>query len=502
MVVPRAKLLTKITIFIISLVLAAFGQPDRGVVLPLLALFFGYSGIFYILKDAKRGTFWLAFFWALGVFSFQLGWLATTHYHGIGIVAVYVSVVVLFALQFALVFGLYVSNHFSLSRGLVLASIWTTLEWSRLFYFCGFPFSPVGLVLTFDPVPMQFASLVGIYGLSFIVIFTSYLMAFFRIKSFAACFIILSAFGFAHIHYWERFNIKDPFYDVALVQTGLTVEQKESITIEKQWERIFSFLSNLEKSHFDLIVLPEVTLTYGEKSVHLEMAKKLADLYRSEVVIGLIDDVYNAAFYISPETEIFERYAKRVLVPVAEYLPFSFLKPYLLRYGITSFFDAGKEAKVFAGKIPLAISICYEEGFCNLIREGRNQGGELLLNLTNDGWFPSSRLHQEHFNLGRVRSVENGAFVLRACNTGITAVIDPFGRVIKSMKEKDSYGKLNEGVQIALINGYSYPTLFAKFGNAVIISFCFLCTLLIFLIKRKCFSRVLSSILVLRKDDE
>ncbi len=494
MAVLRAKLLTKASIFILSGVLAAFGRPDRGVLLPLLAFFFGYSGIFYILRVQKSGTFRLAFFWALGVFSIQLGWLATTHYHGTCILAVYAAVVLLFALQFALVFGVYVSDRFSLARGLVLASIWTILEWSRLFYFCGFPFSPVGLGLTFDPLLMQFASAVGIYGLSFIVIFTSYLMAFFRIKSFAVCFIVVSVFGLAHIHYWERFNVKDPFYDVALIQTGLTVEQKESITIKKQWERIFAFLAASEKSHFDLIVLPEVALTYGEKNVHLEMAKKLADLYQSEVVIGLIDDVYNAAFYITPETEMVERYEKRVLVPVAEYLPFSFLKPYLLRYGITSFFDAGKEAKVFAGKIPIAVSICYEEGFCNLIREGREQGGELLLNLTNDGWFPSSRLHQEHFNLGKVRSVENGAFVLRACNTGVTAVIDPFGRVIKSMKEKDSQGLLNEGVQIALINGYSYPTLFAKFGNTVIISFCCLCSLLIFLIKRKCFSRVLSSI--------
>ena len=129
-----------------------------------------------------------------------------------------------------------------------------------------------------------------------------------------------------------------------------------------------------------------------------------------------------------------------------------------------------------------------------MIREGRKQGAELLVNISNDGWFPSSRLHQEHFNLGKVRSIENGAFVLRACNTGVTAVVDPFGRVVSAMKEMDSNGKLNEGVQITAINCYSYPTIFANFGNSIFLSFCCSYLVSIFLIKRKSFSRVLSSI--------
>ena len=328
MAVQKAKLLTNVAIFIVSGVLAAFGQPDRGALVSILALLFGYSGIFFLLKNSESGKFWLAFLWAFGVFAFQLRWIATTHYHGPGIVAVYLCVALLFAVQFAFLFGWGISSRFSISRGICLASIWALLEWSRLYYFCGFPFSPVGLVLTFNPIPMQIASIVGVYGLSFIVIFISYLIAFLQVKLVACCFAIVSAFGWMHLQYWERLNVKAPYYHVALVQTGLTVEQKEVMSIEKQWERILAFLLESKKSHFDLIVLPEVALTRGDKSFHLEMAKKLADVYQSEVVIGLIDDAYNAAFHIIPDCGIYERYEKRVLVPVAEYLPFLWMKPF------------------------------------------------------------------------------------------------------------------------------------------------------------------------------
>ncbi len=487
MAVQKASLL-KFAIFFVSGLSAAFGAPDRGVILSLAAIFFGYSGIFYVLKIATKHRFWVAFIWALGVFSVQLGWLSTTNYHGIGIVFAYFFLVLLFAFQFAAVFG------FFRESSLLVSSLWTLIEWSRLYYFCGFPFSPVGLLLTAEPITMQIASVVGIYGLSFCVIYISYELAYFRMKTAFGLMLFLILFGVLHIQFWEQRNVGKPFYEVALVQTGLTVEEKEEISLEKQWERVFNFFKESGKSHFDLIVLPEVAFMKDEREniSHIEMSKRLSEVYKSEVVVGLIDEDYNAAFHIVFDQEKYERYEKRVLVPLAEYLPFDKLRPFLEKYGITSFFTPGKEAKVFLGKIPFSPSICYEEGFSHLICEGRKQGAKILVNLSNDGWFPYSRLHEEHFNLGKVRSVENGAFVLRSCNTGVSAVIDPFGRVLSCLKERDKEGNLNSGLQTALINCYSYPTIFMKFGNRIIVSFCVLCLLAIFLIKRKSFSRVLT----------
>ena len=207
--------------------------------------------------------------------------------------------------------------------------------------------------------------------------------------------------------------------------------------------------------------------------------------FKSDVVIGLLDGPFNAVFHASPRNSVKERYEKRVLVPMAEYLPLGISKSFLTQYGIHSFFIPGKEAKVFVGKIPFSVSICYEEGYAHLIQEGRKRGAELLINVSNDGWFPKSRLPEEHFNLGRVRAVENGVFVLRACNTGVTAAIDPFGRILCAIKEKDG-----SGVQTITIHQFSYPTVFSVCGNTVILTICFLSISANFLIKRKRFSKL------------
>ncbi len=345
--------------------------------------------------------------------------------------------------------------------------------------------------MAFHPLTLQIASLLGVYALSFTVIFVSYLFAHAKIKSGVVAVSALLFISFLHIQYWESKNTKEPFFNVALIQTGLTVEQKEEISIEKQWERIFALLKETKKANFDLIVLPEVAL-HGDSSYHLSVSEKLGRYYSSEIVIGLIDDVYNAAFHLLPNQNGYERYEKRVLVPLAEYLPFTFLRPFLEGYGINSFFDAGKSSRVFIGKVPFAVSICYEEGFPGLIREGKKGGAQLLINLTNDGWFPRSRLPIEHFNLGRVRAVENGVYVLRSCNTGITGVIDPFGRVVAKLNECDERGDLIAFAQTATINCYSYPTMFSKFGNFPLLLFCFFTVLLKFLIKRVACSRVLT----------
>ena len=486
----KLNLPINIGLFIISGVAAAFGQPDRGLLVCLLGFAFGYSGIFYLLRKLERGRVLVAFLFPFGVFGFQLNWLATIHYHGIGIVFVYALAVAIFAGQFAVLFGLGIGSFFSWRRGLFLASMWTLIEWSRLYYFCGFPFSTVGLLLTSDPLSMQMASVLGVYALSFWVIFTSYLMAFEKLKNWGACFVLPFVLGWAHMHYWEGKRDTGLSFDVALIQTGVMPGQKwgfegKQLSLAFQWERIFTFLEETKKKSFDWIVLPEVAMT-GDVRANLDMAEKLARSYQSDVIIGLVDGLFNAAFHINPIDSIISRYEKRVLVPGAEYLPFSGLKNFFARYGITSFFTPGTEAKVFMGKIPFAVSICYEEGFAHLIREGRELGAKLFLNISNDGWFPKSRLPEEHFNLGRVRAVENGVFVLRACNTGVTGAIDPFGRVLCAMKEKEG-----SGVQVVTIDGYSYPTIFSKWGHVPILSFCCLWVFVNCLIKRKRLSRLI-----------
>ena len=125
------------------------------------------------------------------------------------------------------------------------------------------------------------------------------------------------------------------------------------------------------------------------------------------------------------------RYEKRILLPIAEYIPFNWVKKFALKYGIADSFTPGLEAKVFQmGRVKTGVSICYEETFGNLMRANRAKGADLLINLTNDAWYPDSRLPSVHYLHGRLRAVELGIPLLRSCNTGVTCGIDALGRTI------------------------------------------------------------------------
>ena len=205
------------------------------------------------------------------------------------------------------------------------------------------------------------------------------------------------------------------------------------------------------------------------------------------------EDAYNSAFYISPDEIKVSRYDKHILVPMSEYLPFSFFSSFLEKWGISGFFTRGKELKVFGDKHLFATSICYEEGFNDLIRKGRNLGAIFFVNISNDAWFPNSILNEEHNILGKMRAIENGVYVFRCCNNGITSIIDPFGREVRRLEDKDSSGGFFKGVLSAKIPIFHFDTQFSRFGNYPLLSFCFLNLILNFLIKRKSFSRVLTS---------
>lgn len=314
----------------------------------------------------------------------------------------------------------------------------------------------------------------------------------------------------------------DRSFTVALVQTGLRPSQKvplqgrlqEFLSPWVQWQRIFSFLKHGRSNNPSLIVLPEYTIPFspglpiydietatflikqefgpralkafppfhppfgelrddgnGDKKYFVSNAffsQFLANFFQAEVVIGMDDRdaetklCYSAGFYFSPANDAPQRYEKRILVPLAEYLPFEWCRSLVAGYGITDFYTHGREAKVFAGRQPFSLSICYEETFPEIVREGKIKGAELFINLTNDNWYPDSKLAKQHFDHGRLRAIENGTPLLRACNSGITAVVNARGEVVEQFNH-------NEGVLYAKIPRYCFSTLYTRYGDALII---------------------------------
>lgn len=490
--------------YILSFLIVAFGQPSWCGWLAPVAAVMGYA----LLWKGRPG-FWKATVWFTAVQLVQLSWMTAIEFQGVYILFVYAGLSLWLGAQFGAI-SLLVRQGLTILRILAIASLWTLLEWSRLHILCGFSFNPVGLALAAYVPAMQLAAVLGVFGLSFWVILVNLTLLSRRLTLWAGLALFPYLFGLLHLQHQTTASDKE--LKVALVQTGLLPSEKMPlggrleafISPYDQWRRIIHALKWEEKTDWDLIVLPEAAVPFtAEQSIYrYDIVKKiledervqvpkskdllvsnqfwmqaLVEHFNSHLIVGLDgeDDlekkVYEAAYHLSPNASTYNRYEKRVLVPLAEYLPFNWLKSFVAAYGISEFYTHGTEAKVFAGPVPFSLSICYEETFPHLMREGRVKGAELFINLTNDNWYPASRLSKQHFDLGRLRSVENGVPLLRACNSGVTAVIDSVGNLLAVFEGKT-------GVLNVAFKPHSHKTLYSFYGDIGIVSLCLLLLLL------------------------
>lgn len=506
---------------ILSFLLCAFAQPAWIGGFGLFAAAFGYA-LFWkaaLQFTVLRHRWIVSCLWFSAVQGVQLSWLATTDYMGAFIVPFYLFLIVALGLQFGLL-SHFVRAPLSWMLVLALSGGWVVCEFSRLYFLCGYTWNPTGLALAGSDYSLQFASVWGIFGLSFWVILVNlallkgWLERSARVLGvwvFLAFFPYL--FGWIQLTWVESHVPFSKTLKVALVQTCLAPEEKEFdpssptsyIHPLDQWEGILASLRG-EKGA-DLIVLPEAALPLGAhlatyslkeaKSFFPEealaplripyaifhqgswkvsncfFAQSLANLYQAHVIIGLDDrDVggrYNAAFHFFPQNLPTKRYEKQILAPIGEYIPLSgwrkFSKFIQNHYGVYSSFDRGKEGKVFQAQVPIGISICLEETFTHLMRDLRLKGAELLISVSNDAYFPKSKLGRQHYDHGRIRAIENGAPLLRSCNSGMTCGVDCFGRPFKILET-------SQRTPSSLIFSFpirSYKTLYTFWGDSAIL---------------------------------
>jgi len=158
--------------------------------------------------------------------------------------------------------------------------------------------------------------------------------------------------------------------------------------------------------------------------------------------IGMEDDdaarryrIYNSAVVVAPDGHFVGRYDKIHLVPFGEYVPFRKLL-FFVRQITQSLTDmsTGTERKVFTmGGHRYGIFICYESVFGDEIREFARHGAEVLVNISDDGWYGDTSAPWQHLNMARMRAIENRRWILRDTNNGVTASIDPYGAVRQSI---------------------------------------------------------------------
>lgn len=481
--------------FLLSFLIVAFGQAAW---VPLLAPFAALCGyaLFWksIFQKNFRSRFWLSVLWFASVQGVQLSWMTTQDYMGPFILLVYAGLIFLLGLQFGFLSVLVTREPLTLLRCAALSGLWVIFEWLRLFPFSGFTWNLAGLSLGANTLSLQTASLFGVFGLSFWVLFVNlagFRASFRRTKPSFVLFFGLALLPYFYGALYQKIPPQDDrFVTATLIQTSLLPEERSFFfgRLEKmipplqQWEAIMSLAQDIDT---DLIVLPEGTFPFTAKQTiyplsgleslwkkynwdlqelpplggdssrfasnnqwfvsNLYFTEALANHTGSEVIIGLDDQdspgkTFNAAFLCSPYHKPV-RTEKRVLIPIAEYIPlknWKFLSQFILdQYGIESSFEPGQEVKLSSQKIPLGISICYEETFSELTRHLRAKGAEVLVTISNDVWFPNSRLGKQHFYHGMIRAVENGTPLLRSSNSGVTAAVDCFGTILAMAPENE-----------------------------------------------------------------
>jgi apolipoprotein N-acyltransferase len=149
--------------------------------------------------------------------------------------------------------------------------------------------------------------------------------------------------------------------------------------------------------------------------------------------------LFNSAALISPSGEWTSRYDKVHLVPFGEYLPFPRLFSFAggLTKEVGEFQEGTSRAPLDAGSTGVGIFICYESVFPGEVRQFAQQGAQVLVNLSNDGWYGDSGAYAQHLNQTRMRAIENDRWLLSATNTGVTASIDPYGRTVARLARKE-----------------------------------------------------------------
>jgi apolipoprotein N-acyltransferase len=198
--------------------------------------------------------------------------------------------------------------------------------------------------------------------------------------------------------------------------------------------------------HPDLIAWPESPAPFQEDDPRFQHALiAIAHQAQAPLVVGSLGTdfseqdqawrYYNSALVVGQDGARVGRYDKIHLVPFGEYIPFQNLLTFAHKLtGRVSSFTRGDERKVFRlNGHRYGVFICYESVFADEVREFSQLGAEVLVNISDDGWYGDTSAPWQHFNMARMRAIENRRWILRDTNTGITAVIDPYGRVRQSI---------------------------------------------------------------------
>ena len=313
------------------------------------------------------------------------------------------------------------------------AGVWVLSEWLRTWLFTGFPWLLLGTSQVESPLA-AWAPIGGVYLLSLITALTGTLsIELLRHRWWAAA--LVAAIWLAPLALPTQWTSPsgEPLR-VALLQGNLDQAIKWTPDGQSEAANIYTVLTLAQSNDLDLVVWPEAALPMFEREARPILERVHSNLAPDTALLtGILQrdggDYYNSVIGLgAAEGE----YRKARLVPFGEYLPLD-----RLLAGTIAFFDLpmptmtpGPEAQgpIHAAGTTIGNAICYEIIYADRVAE-QARGAELLLTVSNDTWFGRSIGPQQHLQMARLRALENGRYLIRATSNGVTAIVDPQGRV-------------------------------------------------------------------------
>jgi apolipoprotein N-acyltransferase len=372
------------------------------------------------------------------------------------------------------------------------AAVWVALEMIRARLLGGFPWNFLG-VSQFKMIPLiQIASVMGVYGVSFLIVWFSLslfsaALAIFRkpVTRFAwqaeivlpmLAVVALFIFGFAKA---GKVSPSTQTLRVTLIQPSipqtLIWDENEN---SNRFRQLLELSENALTDGTDLLIWPEAAVP----ELSVENFRAISELAQSHHIWVIFngDDVefhpdatnyFNSSFLVNPNGEMANIYHKRKLVIFGEYIPLTRWLPFLKWFTpITDGYAPGDKSVTFALNnlnVKTSTLICFEDTFPQLARENATDDLDFLVNLTNDGWFGQSAEQWQHMANAVFRAVENGVPLLRCANNGVTCWIGSNGRgqQIFTDKSKSVYGIGTMTVQIPVSSEKLEPTFYNRHGD-------------------------------------
>jgi len=342
---------------------------------------------------------------------------------------------------------------------LVAPFLWVAVELARA-RITGFPWDLLGTAQVDNAPLTQIATFTGVYGVSFAIVLVN--------AAFAAAMLLpverrrataiaatLSALVLqAGVLVKPQPQPQPTTYSAVLVQHNTPVDASLQWTVDV-FERTLRELGDLSmrgrsEAPPALVIWPESPSPFYENDPKFRSAiSQLARDAKAHLIIGTLgvrtasehgrqvrdqSEVFNSASLITPAGEWQARYDKIHLVPFGEYIPFQSLLTFAekLTRQVGDFGRGVTRGPFTVNGQQIGVFICYESVFPDEVRQFARNGASVLVNISNDGWFGDTGAPGQHLNMARMRAIENRRWLLRSTNTGITAAIDPYGRVIQT----------------------------------------------------------------------